>query len=223
VCIPEHDERARTGGWSVTSSALVVRLALVAFAVAGVACKKEADPAKARSSDQRNGGDTSSLSGAETSGDGSNRNAKLPAMPRRLPGSDKAAPDEDRRGRWGGDGPRPDRAEMRAMRDERRKQALATFDADKNGELSDEERQVMHEARIAEMVSRIDRNADGRLTREELDASAASRRRPPPDFDSIDTNKDGFVTVEELAAARPPRQFRDSGDEEPSGPGTGPR
>lgn len=95
------------------------------------------------------------------------------------------------------------------MRDERRKQALETYDADKNGELSDEERNVMHEARVADMVARMDQNADGRLTREELDASAAKRRRPPPDFESIDANKDGFVTVEEMAAARPPRQFRD--------------
>lgn len=175
-------------------AALVVRLALAALAVGAAACKKEAEPAKPASSESARGG-------GQASAEGTKRNPQLPAMPRKRPEVEL-----------------PDRAGMRAMRDERRKQVLDTYDADKNGELDDAERQVMHEARVADMVARMDQNADGKLTREELDASTSHRRRPPPDFESIDTNKDGFVTVEELAAARSPRQFRDRRDEPPPPP-----
>lgn len=197
-------------------TALALRLALAAFAVGGVACKKEAEQAKPASSESGGGGDSSSQAGARASAESAKRNAQLPALPRKLPNGDLVNPEERRRP-WG-DGPRPDRAEMRAKRDERRKEALETFDQDKNGELDDEERDAMHEARVADMVARMDTDADGRLTREELDASAANRRRPPPDFETIDANKDGFVTVEEMAAARPPRNFRDRRDEPPPPP-----
>jgi Ca2+-binding EF-hand superfamily protein len=54
------------------------------------------------------------------------------------------------------------------------------------------------------MIARMDSDADGKLTKAEMEASMANRRRPPPDFDSIDTNHDGFVTVEEMVAVRPP-------------------
>ena len=111
-------------------------------------------------------------------------------MPRKLPGT------------------LPDHAEMKATRDERRKQVLEMYDVDKNGELDDEEREAMHEARVVDMVSRIDQNADGKLTREELESSSARRRRPAPDFDALDVNKDGFVTVEEMAASRLPMRGR---------------
>lgn len=198
------------------ASALVARLALAAGIAAGaVACKKEAEPAKAASS-EKSGGSESSQAGVETSADSTDRKAQLPATPRKLPNGDLAPGEDGRtRRRWDGEGPRPDRAEMRAKRDERRKEALEMYDADKNGELDDDERGLMQEARAADMVARIDQNADGRLTREEMDASATNRRRPPPDFETIDTNKDGFVTVEEFAAARPPRNFRDRRDQPP--------
>jgi hypothetical protein len=200
---------------AVKASALVARLALAAGIVVGaVACKKEAEPAQAASSEKSGGGGETSQAGAETSA-GANRNAQLPAKPRKLPSGELADPEAELRKWRRGEGPPPDRAEMRAKRDERRKEALAMYDNDKDGELNDDERALMHEARVADMVARIDQNADGRLTREELDASATNRRRPPPDFETIDTNKDGFVTVEEFAAARPPRNFRDRRDEPP--------
>ncbi|HUQ04261.1 MAG TPA: hypothetical protein VM261_17300 [Kofleriaceae bacterium] len=194
------------------AAALVARLTLAAFAVGAVACKKEAEPAKAASSEHSGGDTSSSAGGAETSAD-SQRKAQLPAMPRKLPNGDLAPGESDKPGRPWADGRHPDREQMKAMRDERRKQALDTFDADKNGELDDTEREAMHEARTADMVARMDSNADGKLTKEEVEASMSSRRRPPPDFDQIDTNHDGFVTVEELSAARPARGFRGRGDD----------
>ncbi|MBZ0233238.1 MAG: hypothetical protein K8M05_12985 [Deltaproteobacteria bacterium] len=197
-------------------AAIVARLALAALVVGAVACKKEAEPAKATSGAER-GGDVASQveqAGDETGVDPADRTARLPAMPRKLPGMDDtpASPGVDgeprrRRGPWG-DGPRPDRAEMKARRDERRKQTLDMYDADKNGELDDDERTLMHESRVADTVARMDQNADGKLTREELEASTSRRRRPPPDFDAIDADKDGFVTVEEMAAARRPIRGR---------------
>lgn len=177
-------------------------IALAACAVGGAACKKEAEQAKPASGESGGGGDSSSQAGARAGADPAQRDSQLPAMPRKLPDGDLANPEA-----------RPERAEMRAKRDERRKEALETFDQNKNGELDDDERMAMHEARVADMVARMDTNADGKLTREELDASAATRRRPPPDFETIDANKDGFVTVEEMAAARPPRNFRDRRDQ----------
>jgi type IV secretory pathway VirB10-like protein len=207
---------------AVKAAALVARLALAAMAVGAVACKKEAEPAKAASSESSGGGgNTSSAGGAETSAD-SPRNAQLPAMPRKLPNGDLAPGESGKPGRPWAKGERPDREAMKAMRDERRKQALDTYDADKNGELDDTERQQMHEARMADMVARMDSNADGKLTKEEVEASMTSRRRPPPDFDEIDTNRDGFVTVEEMTAARPPRGFRRGGDGDGDAPGARP-
>jgi hypothetical protein len=207
----------------VKAAALVARLALAAFTVGAVACKKEAEPAQAASSESGGGGETSQAGAGTSAGSADSvKRQGLPPMPRRLgdgslAGSDERTDDGDRRRRSWGDGARPDRAEMRAKRDERRAETLATYDADKNGELDDEERQLMHEGRVADMVARRDTNADGKLTKDELDASASNRRRSPPDFESIDTNKDGFVTVEEMAAARPPRQFRDRRDRDRGG------
>lgn len=169
------------------------RLSLAVFVVGAVACKKDADPVPgpSTSSAGRGGAGASPVESTEdeASAPSPDRPA-LPAMPRKLPGT------------------LPDHAELKTMRDERRKQVLEMYDVDKNGELDDDEREAMHEARIVDMVSRIDQNADGKLTREELESSSARRRRSAPDFDVLDVNKDGFVTVEEMAASRLPMRGR---------------
>ena len=50
------------------------------------------------------------------------------------------------------------------------------------------------------MVSRFDRNGDGRLQRDEVPPRMAER------FDTVDTNRDGAVTVEEFQAAMAQRR-----------------
>ncbi len=52
----------------------------------------------------------------------------------------------------------------------------------------------------ARMVSRFDRNGDGRLQRDEVPPRMAER------FDTVDTNRDGAVTVEEFQAAMAQRR-----------------
>jgi hypothetical protein len=189
----------------VKAPALVA--ALMALSFGAVACKKDAEPAKAASTEQGGGGE-SQAGARSTSADHSRRNPALPPAPRRL-GDGTLAPDHNAEGegRRGAmrmpDGSR-DRAAMAQMRDERRKQALEMYDADKNGELDDTERETLRQARVADRIARMDSDADGKLSKAEMEASMSNRRRPPPDFDSIDTDHDGFVTVEEMAAARPP-------------------
>jgi hypothetical protein len=186
---------------------------VMALSFGAVACKKEADPAKAASSEQGGGG---SAGAGSTSADHSKRNPALPPAPRRL-GDGALAPNEqqtpDGEGRRGDmrlpEGAR-DRAAMAAMRDERRKQVMEQYDADKNGELDDTEREAMHQERVADMVARMDSDADGKLTKAEMEASMANRRRPPPDFDTIDANHDGFVTVDEMVASRPTMRGRET-------------
>ena len=194
--ISEYNKRVRMLGRLVL---------LTAITFGAVACKKDADPAKAASSEQGGG---SSAGAGSTGADHSTRNPALPPAPRRL-GDGTLAPNQnaegdDRRGAMRLPEGARDRAAMAQMRDERRKEALETYDVDKNGELDDEERETMHQARVADMIARMDSDADGKLTKAEMEASMANRRRPPPDFDAIDTNHDGFVTVDEMVAARPP-------------------
>ncbi len=196
----------------MTAAALVARLALAALAAGAVACKQDATPTSGGASTSSSGGGGGSA-GAETSAEVKRlapRNGALPAAPRRLgdgslAGADDGADDGERRRGRRGDGPRPDREEMRAMGDQRRLEALEIYDADKSGELDESERAVMHEARIADLVTRLDKDADGRLTKAELEEMATRGRRPPPDFAVIDTDKDGFVTVEEMARSQPAR------------------
>ena len=80
---------------------------------------------------------------------------------------------EARRGHRRGPGrDRPDRAELEARREARQAELLSRFDADHDGALSDDERAVMHRARVGEL-------------RLELQALRPPHDRggPPPDDD----------------------------------------
>jgi hypothetical protein len=118
----------------------------------------------------------------------------------------RGADDQGRRAKWAdGDGERPTRDEMLARRDQRRQEILDTYDSDQDGQLSDDERAMMHESRVSGIVDRLDDDGDGRLSRAELSEMRTSARRPLPDFDTLDTDKDGFISVEEMAQGRPQR------------------
>jgi len=134
----------------------------------------------------------------------------LPVLPRRRPDMQGQPGDSGPPGMMA-DGERPTREEMLARRDARRQEMLDMYDADHDGQLSDEERNMMHEARMSGVVQKLDDDGDGRLSRTELSEMRTSARRPMPDFDTLDTDKDGFISVEELAVGRPARG--------PGGPG----
>lgn len=178
-----------------------------AFAAGAAACKP--DPAPPKATPGTSTADTASPSQAQLPADPAPR-AKLPPMPQRGPGT------LERRGPWA-DGERPQRGELIERRERRRKDMLAAFDADEDGQLSEAERADMHASRIAVIVDRLDTDQDGRLTKAEMEEMKNRGRRPMPDFDKVDADRDGFITVEEMAKARPPRDRRGS---DPVPPGT---
>ncbi len=67
------------------------------------------------------------------------------------------------------------KAAFEARHAERKAQKLARFDADRDGELSDAERQAMHAARLAERFQALDTNRDGVLSMDEFKADAGKR------------------------------------------------
>jgi hypothetical protein len=87
------------------------------------------------------------------------------------------------------------REEMRAMRDQRRKEREAQLDTNKDGVLSPEEKAQ----RVAPMLKRMDANGDGKLTPEEL--SSSDRRMGFDDPAAVDTDKNGEISLVELEAA----------------------
>ena len=88
-----------------------------------------------------------------------------------------------------------EREEMRANREERRKQRDEMLDTNKDGVVSDAERQQ----RMEPMRKRLDANSDGKLTPDELGAS--DRRMAFEDPAAVDTNKDGEISLAELDVA----------------------
>lgn len=134
------------------------------------------------------------------------RTAPRPSLP-----SDDGAPMEDGRARPrlpddtdGGRAMRDDvrdvsdpavREEMRALREERRKQREAMLDTNKDGVVTPEERQQ----RMKPMVERLDQDGDGKLTPDEL--AASDRRMGFDDPAAVDTNKDGEISLAELDVA----------------------
>lgn len=184
----------------MNARSLIGPVLLAALAFAG--CKKDPEPAKPAGSEAASNVSTSSpeVKRPERS------RPDLPVLPRRRPELQPGQQPGDV-GPPGmmADGERPTREEMLARRDARRREMLEMYDADHDGQLSDEERNLMHEARMSGVVQRLDDDGDGRLSRTELSEMRTSARRPMPDFDALDTDKDGFISVEELAAGRPAR------------------
>jgi Ca2+-binding EF-hand superfamily protein len=104
------------------------------------------------------------------------------------------------------------REERQQMREARRQEMLATYDADQDGTLSPEERAAMHQARVAELVDRLDADRDGKLSRQELADLQGRGRFAPPALAALDLDRDGFVTADEMAKAMPPRGLRNRPD-----------
>jgi hypothetical protein len=73
---------------------------------------------------------------------------------------------------------------------------LEEFDADGDGELSDEERAAAHEARHAAILAEFDADGDGELSDEERAAARAARC---DSGDMTDEEEDADEEVEELA------------------------
>jgi hypothetical protein len=176
-----------------------------AFAAGAAACKPDpAPPSPSKAGQGASTADSTAPSQAQMPGaDTAAPRGKLPPMPQRR------ADTLERRGPWA-DGERPKRGELIERREQRRKDMLAAFDTDADGQLSDAERADMHASRIAVIVDRLDTDADGRLTKAEMEEMKNRGRRPMPDFDKVDADRDGFITVEEMAKARPPRDRRGS-------------
>ena len=105
---------------------------------------------------------------------------------------------------------------------------LATFDIDKDGKLSDDERNAMRAAmqakaqeRKAAMLAKYDKDGDGKLSDDEkamLKADREAKRLVL--IEKYDTDKDGKLSPEEIKTAR------DAGEDLPPprmGPGPGGR
>jgi EF hand len=87
------------------------------------------------------------------------------------------------------------RADREERREERRKERMDQLDKDKDGQISPEEMQAGRKQRADEMRTRMDANGDGKLTVDELNEGRMGRRI---DSATVDTNKDGEVSSEEL-------------------------
>ena len=130
------------------------------------------------------------------------------ARPRPADGSAGFANDGRERPRLPGEGSARERDwddpaqrdEMRARMEERRKRREEMLDTNKDGVVSDQERQ----ARMEPMRQRLDTNSDGKLTPEEL--AASDRRMGFDDPAAVDTNKDGDISLAELEVATTARR-----------------
>jgi hypothetical protein len=184
----------------------LIRRTLLATLVAGAfaACKPDPQPAAKPAGSETASSNTPTQTPAVKT---ERARPSLPVLPNRRPDDQRRGPDQA-----DGDGERPNREAMLARRDERRKEVLETYDSDKDGQLSEEERAMMHESRVSGIVDRLDDDGDGRVSPTELSEMRTSARRPLPDFATLDTDKDGFISVEEMAKGRPQRDRGMRGD-----------
>lgn len=95
-----------------------------------------------------------------------------------------------------------------------RQQMMSRFDADGDGEISDEERQAARDAmrargeqRRAQWISRWDKDGDGELNEEEMGAARAEREKSRKEFEAVladrfDADGDGELSDIEREAAR---------------------
>ena len=187
------------------------RLAVAAalFALAAGACKDESKPKQTAAGNTSAAG---SGGAAAQRGAASRGLPGAPAMPRHPGGvdvdDDPPPVDDTVDGRpWagrrrGGEPLTPDQEQrMQAKRAER----MAMFDANKDGQLDDEERKMMREARVAGMVDHMDTDRDGKLNQAEFDTAMARFQRSALDFATLDKDHDGFLTVEEMTDGMPNR------------------
>lgn len=92
-----------------------------------------------------------------------------------------------------------DQGERQRMRQDRRAQMLARYDADRDGQLSEAEHLKKMRDRAAEKMAQLDVDRDGAVSRQEASAPCSRLARH---FDQVDKDGDGRVTQAELAAAR---------------------
>ena len=85
--------------------------------------------------------------------------------------------------------------------------ARKRYDTDGDGQLNDDERAVMRHERIQKQMTRIDANADGKISRQEAEAAPFGGRLLG-DFDGADANQDSFISPDELEAAMSERESR---------------
>lgn len=108
--------------------------------------------------------------------------------------------------RGGGEGPSnhngPTSAKMQTCRAEHHAKMLAKVDANKDGEVSAEERRVAHKARRAEKLASYDTDQDGSLSEAEL--SNARHDRMVRVFENLDTDSNAEVSAAEAEASCSP-------------------
>lgn len=135
---------------------------------------------------------------ASTSGQPDDSTPALPVPRRMRSGQSDNADPAARRAR------REQRGEeMRERMAEMRQQ----FDANRDGQLDETERDAMRHARIQDRVARIDSDSDGMISRQEAEAAPFGKRMLG-DFDAVDANQDSRISPEELEAAMSERQAR---------------
>jgi hypothetical protein len=171
-------------------------LALALLIAAAGACRSR-DAAKPRPK-----GDSSAKDDETSENAGSNeRRAGRPALPnlRRMRGSEPSSAEEQ------GDSARQEGQSKQWEEWEAWEALQARHDTNGDGALDDQERDEMKNNRVKAMVSLIDSDADGTISRDEAQSAptrTGAYSRLARVFDELDTNGDSLLTEEELAASR---------------------
>jgi EF hand len=135
----------------------------------------------------------------------------LPALPRRRlrmrgePANAGSEPDD--RVAESDEASRERRQERRDQRRAVMEEHRAKFDKNGDGTIDDDERAAMRKERSARMVSEVDSDADGKLTREEVQSAPPGIQRLLENFDEVDTDGDSQISSEEFEAATANRRM----------------
>jgi hypothetical protein len=92
-----------------------------------------------------------------------------------------------------------DQAERQSMHKARRAEKVARYDADRDGQLSEAEHVKMKRERVAEKFGKLDANRDGAISRQEASGPCSRLGRH---FDKVDQDRNGSISQTELGAAR---------------------
>ncbi|MGA9522742.1 MAG: EF-hand domain-containing protein [Myxococcaceae bacterium] len=94
-----------------------------------------------------------------------------------------------------------------------REKVLEKFDANRDGQLDESERQAMREAKRArmeerrqEMLQKFDANRDGQL--DQIEREAAQKQRAEARFKKLDADGNGVLSLEEFQAGKAGRHGR---------------